>query len=353
MANDELEQYDYELPAELLATRPSPRRDGSRLLRINRRAQQLDHLQFDVLPQCLQSGDCLVLNDTRVVPARLFGVRQATGGKWEGLYLNSRPDGLWTLLSQSRGKIQPGESIVVRPAHTSDSAQQLVLRMQQREPDGVWLAAVESQRSSSELLDLFGTLPLPPYIGRRLADVEDQERYQTTYAQHPGAVAAPTAGLHFTPQLLANCEAAGIGHAFVTLHVGIGTFRPITARKLAEHRMHHEWCHLTADVAERLTHVRAGGGRIVAVGTTAVRTLETAWRSGGFQSFQGQTDLFIRPPYTFQAVDALLTNFHLPRSSLLLLVSALAGTQLMRRAYTEAVEQRYRFYSYGDAMLIL
>jgi len=353
MPHDELEQFDYELPAELLATRPSPRRDGSRLLRVDRRGQQLEHLRFDVLPQCLQQGDCLVLNDTRVVPARLFGVRQATGGKWEGLYLNSRPDGLWTLLSQSRGKIQPGEAIVVRPAHDVDSAQELVLRMQQREPDGVWLAAVESQRSSSELLDLFGTLPLPPYIGRRLADVEDRERYQTTYAQHPGAVAAPTAGLHFTPQLLADCEAAGIDHAFVTLHVGIGTFRPITATKLDEHRMHQEWCRLTTEVAERLTQVRAGGGRIVAVGTTAVRTLETAWRSGGFQSFEGQTDLFIRPPYTFQAVDALLTNFHLPRSSLLLLVSALAGTQLMRRAYSEAVEQRYRFYSYGDAMLIL
>ncbi|MEO1997416.1 MAG: tRNA preQ1(34) S-adenosylmethionine ribosyltransferase-isomerase QueA [Planctomycetaceae bacterium] len=353
MPNDELAEYDYELPAELLAKRPNPRRDGSRLLQVNRGRQELNHLRIDELPGILTRGDCLVLNDTRVLPARLFGFRQATGGKWEGLFLNSRPDGLWTMLSQSRGKIQVGESIVVRPAHAPNSDRQLLLNLQHRAADGVWLAGVESQRSSVDLLDEFGSLPLPPYIGRKLADDDDSQRYQTTYAQHPGAIAAPTAGLHFTPQLLSNCASAGIEHAFVTLHVGIGTFRPITARTLDEHRMHQEWCRLTADVAERLKRVRTRGGRIVAVGTTAVRTLETASRTGELQAFQGETDIFIRPPYGFHSVDALLTNFHLPRSSLLLLVAALAGTQLMHRAYAEAIEHRYRFYSYGDAMLIV
>ena len=352
MPIDELAEYDYELPPELLATRPSPSRDGARLLRLQRSDQQLEHLQISALPDCLQRGDCLVLNDTRVLPARLFGFRQSTGGKWEGLFLNSTPDGLWTLLSQSRGKIQAGESIVVRPAHGDDSDRRLLLHMRQRSEDGIWLAEVESQRPSVELLEEFGVLPLPPYLGRKLADADDRQRYQTTYAQHPGAVAAPTAGLHFTPQLLDKCTAAGIEHVFVTLHVGIGTFRPITVQSLDEHRMHQEWCHLSAEVADHLQSVRARGGRIVAVGTTAVRTLETAARSGVIQAFRGQTDLFIRPPYQFHAVDALLTNFHLPRSSLLLLVAALTGKEFMQRAYATAIEDRYRFYSYGDAMLI-
>jgi len=203
------------------------------------------------------------------------------------------------------------------------------------------------------LLDRFGTVPLPPYMHRKLATDLDWNRYQTTFAQEPGAVAAPTAGLHFTPELLSNCAKKSIRNASVTLHVGLGTFRPIAVENLDEHRMHSEWCQLSEKTAEKLRQTRAESRRIVAVGTTSVRTLETAARDGAIQSWQGETDIFIRPPYQFQAVDVLLTNFHLPRSSLLVLVSAFAGNELIKKAYAAAIEEKYRFFSYGDALLII
>lgn len=396
---DDLNLYDYELPPELIAAEPLARRDQSRLLVIDRRTGELDHRRTRDLPALLRPGDCLVLNDTQVIPARLLGRRKATGGKWEGLYLGGTPSGAWRLIGQSRGRLNPGEQIVLVPAHRPESGEEFVLTLIERDPDGVWTArpeacAAHASHNTLEILKRFGTVPLPPYIRRKLATEADWERYQTTYSRKPGAVAAPTAGLHFTPELLAACRERGLGIGYVTLHVGIGTFRPIGVPRLSEHRMHSEWCELPEETADLLNRTRASGGRIVAVGTTTVRTLESAaraaeppiedrgWRmeerglriedSGAplsilhplssilhspsspvLQPWRGETDLFIRPPYAFRAVDCLLTNFHLPKSSLLVLVAALTGLELTKRAYQSAIRERYRFYSYGDAMLIL
>ncbi|HXY35604.1 MAG TPA: tRNA preQ1(34) S-adenosylmethionine ribosyltransferase-isomerase QueA [Planctomycetaceae bacterium] len=350
---DDLALYDYELPAELIATEPLPRRDASRMLVVDRRTQRLEHRAIGKLPEFLRPGDRLVLNDTRVVPARLFGFRKATGGKWEGLFLEADPAGHWKLIGHSGGKLHAGETLVITPAHRPESQERLELTLLDCDAEGIWTAAPASDRSAVELLAEFGTVPLPPYIHRKLGADLDWERYQTTYAARPGAVAAPTAGLHFTPELLARCEERGISRSFVTLHVGIGTFRPISVARLSEHAMHGEWCEFSPAASATLNETRAAGGRIVAVGTTTVRTLETAFRDGAFAPWCGTTNLFIRPPYRFGGVDCLLTNFHLPRSTLFVLVSALAGLELMQRAYAEAVRERYRFYSYGDAMLIL
>jgi S-adenosylmethionine:tRNA ribosyltransferase-isomerase len=350
---DDLAAYDYELPAELIATEPLPRRDASRLLVVDRRTQSLEHRSISDLPELLRAGDRLILNDTRVLPARLFGIRQGTGGKWEGLFLDMLPSGHWRLIGHSGGRLNAGEKLVIAPAHRPDSADRLELTLLACDAEGTWTAAPASSRAAVELLTQFGTVPLPPYIGRKRGEDLDWERYQTTYARRPGAIAAPTAGLHFTPELLARCEERGLSRSFVTLHVGIGTFRPINVPRLSEHVMHAEWCELSPETADQLNHRRTLGGRIVAVGTTSVRTLETAYHDGSFHPFSGSTNLFIRPPHRFGGVDCLLTNFHLPRSTLLVLVSALAGLELMKRAYETAVRERYRFYSYGDAMLIL
>jgi S-adenosylmethionine:tRNA ribosyltransferase-isomerase len=350
---DDLNLYEYWLPPELIAKEPLPRRDAARLLVVDRRSGTIAHRRVADLPEILKRGDRLVLNDTRVVPARLVGFRTATGGRWEGLYLRALPCGQWQLIGQSGGKLQSGEAITVVPAHRRDSDDTLNLSLLHCDSEGVWTAQPSSSEPSFDLLQRFGTVPLPPYIGRKLGSESDWERYQTAYARNPGAVAAPTAGLHFTPELLEACAARGIERSFVTLHVGIGTFRPITVDRLSEHAMHAEWCELPAAVCADLNQTRAGGGRVVAVGTTTVRTLESASRGGGLRPWKGETDLFIRPPYEFKAVDCLLTNFHLPRSTLLVLVSAFAGLDLIRRAYETAVRERYRFYSYGDAMLMM
>ncbi len=353
---DDLAAYDYELPAELIATEPLPRRDAARLLVVDRATGRLEHRCISDLPGILRAGDRLVLNDTRVVPARLFGIRKATGGKWEGLFLETDAAGRWRLIGHSGGKLQAGETLAIAPAHQPDSPARLELTLLECDAEGIWTAVPAAQsadRSAVALLEEFGTVPLPPYIRRKLGAGLDWERYQTTFAQRPGAVAAPTAGLHFTPELLDRCDRRGIPRTFVTLHVGIGTFRPISVERLSEHRMHAEWCELSPAAVQTLNETRAGGGRIVAVGTTSVRTLETAFRDGQFAPWSGPTRLFIRPPYQFGGVDCLLTNFHLPRSTLFVLVSTLAGLDLMQRAYAEAVRERYRFYSYGDAMLIL
>jgi S-adenosylmethionine:tRNA ribosyltransferase-isomerase len=376
--------YDYELPPGLIAAHPPAERDAGRLLVVERRSGRLAHRMIRDLPELLRPGDCLVLNDTRVLPARLFGRRTATGGKWEGLFLGLAPDGGWRLIGQTRGRLQPGESITLHPANqptgadpaaahgsgspTARSAASppaawddgdsletaFTLQLVVCDGDGVWTARPERAADPLDLLNRFGTLPLPHYLERPLATPEDHERYQTTFARHPGAVAAPTAGLHFTPELLDRCRQRGVASTCVTLHVGLGTFRPIAAEHLDDHRMHSEWCALPAEAAAVLNRTRAAGGRIIAVGTTTVRTLESAAlaRAPVFHPWSGQTDLFIKPPYAFQAVDALLTNFHLPRSTLLVLVSAFAGRDLILQAYRAAVAERYRFYSYGDAMLI-
>jgi S-adenosylmethionine:tRNA ribosyltransferase-isomerase len=350
---DDLARYDYELPDVLIARRPAPSRDDARLMIVDRNTESVRHAFVRDLPNLLEAGDCLVLNDTRVVPARLFGCRARTGGKWEGLFLELTPAGNWRLMSQCRGKLQPGERIDIRPAHAPESTDRLLLELVARDEEGIWQARPAVVTDHWAALDRFGTVPLPPYMRRDLADADDFERYQTLYARHRGSVAAPTAGLHFTHELLAQCAARGVEQVFVTLHVGIGTFRPITADRLDGHRMHSEWCEVGTETVQRLTRARAHGSKRFAVGTTTARALESAAQCGTLAAWHGATDLFIRPPYEFRAVDGLLTNFHLPRSTLLVLVSALAGRDLIRHAYAEAIREGYRFYSYGDAMLIV
>jgi S-adenosylmethionine:tRNA ribosyltransferase-isomerase len=318
------------------------------------------HYHFRDLPELLEPGDLLVLNDTRVVPARLVGRRARTEGKWEGLFVRALPENAWEMLCQTRGRLIVGETLLVEPASTETGGDEpLRLCLVGKTANGHWIARPEGVEGETpaEVLGRYGRVPLPPYIRKGRAGEADRQRYQTVYASRAGAVAAPTAGLHFTPDLLARLEKRGIGRAFVTLHVGPGTFQPVTVEDVAEHRMQAEWGELPAATAEAVTACRKRGRRVVAVGTTTVRVLETAAASGGenepLRPWTGETDLTIRPPFTFRAVDALITNFHLPRSSLLLLVGAFTGLESMRAAYREAVAREYRFYSYGDAMLIL
>jgi S-adenosylmethionine:tRNA ribosyltransferase-isomerase len=350
----ELDQYHYDLPRDLIAQHPLPTRSDARLMVVRRASGDIDHAHIRDLPEILAPTDCLVFNDTRVIPARLVGRRDRTGARWSGLFLGADEHGIWQVMGKTRGKLEPGEAIVVV---SWDVKQSVTLRLLTKLEGGVWAVRPEPFGDALEILSRVGRVPLPPYIRDGEMTEADTEKYQTVFATTPGAVAAPTAGLHFTPELLSQLAARGVKRQFVTLHVGVGTFRPITAERLDEHVMHHEWCSVSADVAQRLNAARAAGSRIVAVGTTVVRTLESAARAGegpdGIQPFQGPTNLFIRPPYTFHAVDALLTNFHLPRSTLLILVRAFGGDELMRRAYDVAIRERYRFFSYGDAMLIV
>ena len=347
---DRLSTYDYALPDSLIAKVPLPTRDASRLMVVERQNQQILHKSMRDLPELLAPRDCLILNNTRVLPARMVGHRVATGGKWEGLYLGSDDQGRWKLIGQTRGYLQQGELVAV----TVPSGDELRLELIAREADGVFLFAHNRPESTISLLQQFGTLPLPPYFDRKTPDANDWERYQTVFASSPGSVAAPTAGLHFTPELLARCQARGISRAEVTLHVGLGTFRPVAVENVAEHQMHSEWCELPTQTVTRINDARTANGRIVAVGTTSLRTLESAALAHApLQAWQGETRIFIWPPYSFRAVDVLLTNFHLPKSTLLMLVSAFAGVDLIRRAYQEAIAEQYRFFSYGDAMLIV
>lgn len=337
---------DYDLPPRLIAQEPCPERDQARLLVVRRTGAILEHHIFHELPDLLNPGDLLVLNDTRVLPARLLGRRSRTGGKWEGLFLGLKAEGLWELLCQTRGRLIMGETIQIEPGSL-----QLVLTS--KTPKGHWLARPNEVGSPPELLQRHGQVPLPPYIRKGRAETADRERYQTIYARQAGAVAAPTAGLHFTPLLLDRLYKRGILWSFVTLHVGLGTFQPLQTENIIQHRMHHEWGELPATTVTAIAACQQRGGRVVAVGTTTVRVLETVAATGPIRPWSGETDLYIFPPYEFRAVDALITNFHLPRTSLLLLVSAFAGGDLLRQAYNSAIEREYRFYSYGDAMLIL
>jgi S-adenosylmethionine:tRNA ribosyltransferase-isomerase len=355
---DDLALYDYNLPDELIARQPALRREEARLMIVDRATETVQHRLIADLPESLRAGDCLVLNDTRVVPARLLGKRAHTGGRWEGLFLELTANGEWRLLSQCRGKLQSGEFIEISPAHEPHSSEKLLLQLGEREEDGIWHARPANPVGNQPVetwaaLDKFGSVPLPPYMRRDLAEKDDFERYQTVYARHRGSVAAPTAGLHFTPELLARCTAREIAQAYITLHVGIGTFRPIAVDRLDAHRMHSEWCDVGAEAIGRIDQTATRGGRRIAVGTTTARALESAARGGHLVPWRGATDLFIRPPHEFRAIDGLLTNFHLPRSTLLVLVCTFAGRDLIMHAYSEAIRQNYRFYSYGDAMLIV
>jgi S-adenosylmethionine:tRNA ribosyltransferase-isomerase len=281
-----------------------------------------------------------------VLPARLLGRRASTGGKWEGLFLRQLTDGAWEILCQTRGRLTEGETLLVEPGL-------LALVLVAKTQEGHWLARPAEPGTPLELLERHGHVPLPPYVRKGLAENGDLERYQTVYARRMGAVAAPTAGLHFTPRLFERLEQRGIARAFITLHVGLGTFQPIQVSDIAEHRMHAEWGELSEGAAADIRSCWERGGRVVAVGTTSVRVLETVAASGPIRPWSGETNLYIYPPYRFQAVDAIITNFHLPKTSLLLLVAAFTGIDLIRKAYKTAIEQQYRFYSYGDAMLIV
>lgn len=356
MRTDEAEHYDFELPPELIAQQPVAVRSDARLLVVCRGRGELEHAHVRDLPDYVLPADCLVVNDSRVIPARLWGYRQATGGRWQGLFLSSSEPDIWRVLCKTRGKLQPGERITLVDRQGVSAVS---LRMLARLEGGAWAVRVESGLDTWELLQRVGRVPLPPYIRRGQMVEDDLRWYQTVYADRPGSVAAPTAGLHLTDSLLHQLQRQGTRLTRVTLHVGLGTFRPLAVERLDAHEMHAEWGELTADTAATLNQVRADGGRIVAVGTTSVRVLESAAAQLGgsasapLSAWSGETRLFIRPPYNFRAVDVLLTNFHLPRSTLLVLVRTLGGDELIRRAYAEAIRERYRFYSYGDAMLIL
>lgn len=358
---DHISAWQYHLPEELIASRPAAQRDAARLMVVRRQTGEIEHHRIADLPDLLHSGDRLVFNNTKVLPARLFGFRTSTGGKWEGLFLSEFPDGRWQITGQTRGKLTVGESITLVLAtqtvrgvdnDRAAAAATLLLVLDERRPDGSWVVRCDRAESAFSLLEQFGTLPLPPYIGRKVSDHNDAQRYQTVFATEAGAIAAPTAGLHFTPRLLDACRGRGIDTSEVTLHVGIGTFRPVGASRLSDHNMHSEWCRITELAAEQINATKSGRGNVVAVGTTSVRTLEAASAGGKLNPQQADTDLFIRPGYQFQVTDQLLTNFHLPGSTLIVLVAALAGYELTMDAYRQAVEAKYRFYSYGDAMLI-
>jgi len=333
--------FDYDLLPDLIAQQPCEPRDHARLLVARRTDHSLQHHHFFDLPELLQPGDLLVLNDTRVVPARLLGKRARTGGKWEGLFLRQLPDATWELLCQTRGTLREGEQIDVEGG--------LSLEMLARLPNGRWQVKSLLPGTSIDLLNRFGHVPLPPYIRKGTANEADRDRYQTVYAQHAGAVAAPTAGLHLTQNLFDRLQERGIAWTTVTLHVGLATFQPIQTDDYTRHPMHTEWACLPQSTVDAIDACKSRDNRVVAVGTTSVRVLESVARL----AWTGETDLFIHPPYDFKVVDALITNFHLPRTTLLLLVAAFTGVDLLKEAYQAALAERYRFYSYGDAMLIV
>jgi S-adenosylmethionine:tRNA ribosyltransferase-isomerase len=354
--------YDYDLPRELIAQEPLADRSAARLLVVRRADGTIVHRHIRDLPGILMAGDLLVVNDTRVVPARLVGRRIQTGGHWEGLFLRTVADepGDWVLLAQTRGRPVIGERIMLVDRENHDA---LEIELVGRAAGGAWIARVADDASAAgapagnaveAILGWVGRVPLPGYIRGGHEAPGDADRYQTVFARAAGSAAAPTAGLHFTDELLTRLTARGIGRAAVTLHVGLDTFRPITAAAVDEHPMHTEWCECPPETAAAVAATRAAAGRVVAVGTTAVRTLETAARAtGGVTPWRGPTDLFIRPGFEFRAVDCLLTNFHLPRTTLMVLVATFASRELIARAYAEAIRERYRFLSYGDAMLIV
>lgn len=335
--------FYYDLPQELIAQTPLEQRDASRLMVLDRSNAVVQHRRFSDLLDYLQAGDCLVLNDSRVLPARLLGHRAPTGGAAEVLLLTDKGDGVWECLVKPGRKLHEG-------AKLSFGDGRLTATVEATLESGNRLVRFHYQGIFLEILESLGRMPLPPYIKQELAD---GERYQTVYSRVTGSAAAPTAGLHFTKELLKAIEDKGVRLAYVTLHVGLGTFRPVKVDEVTAHHMHAELCMLSAETAQLLNETKRSGGRIVCVGTTSCRTLESlAGEDGSFAERSAWTNIFIYPGYHFRAMDALITNFHLPESTLIMLVSAFAGYDLTMRAYNEAVKARYRFFSFGDAMLI-
>jgi S-adenosylmethionine:tRNA ribosyltransferase-isomerase len=337
-----LSDFTFSLPEDLIAQQPAPNREDSRLLVLDRHSGTIDDKQFKALPGLLLPGDLLVFNDSRVIPARLFGQKD-TGGKVE--ILVERVTGEQTVLAQIKASKTPKPGTVI----FLDQGDSLTVVGRQGE---LYELTGNNEITIMALLERHGHMPLPPYI-RREDTGFDRERYQTVYARQPGAVAAPTAGLHFTTGMIEALQQRGINTGFVTLHIGAGTFKPVRAEQVTDHVMHTEWYSVDERLCAQIATTRANGGRIIAVGTTVVRCLESAAASGTLQPVQGETGIFIYPGYTFRTIDGLITNFHLPESTLLMLVCAFAGMQHTLDAYKHAVEARYRFFSYGDAMLIL
>jgi S-adenosylmethionine:tRNA ribosyltransferase-isomerase len=340
-----LANYLYDLPEALIAQVPVTPRDRSRLLVVE--PEDCQHRQFADLVELLQPGDLLVFNDTKVIPARLLG-KKSTGANVEVLLLEAESDNIWTALVKPGRKVLVGNQLVFQAAGQPDLVAEVLDRLPATGGRRLRFK-VPGDRPLLEVLDHYGEIPFPPYVTDRTASID---QYQTVYARNPGSVAAPTAGLHFTPELLAELRDRGIQQAHVTLHVGIGTFRPITAETITDHTMHSEWLTVPAATAAQILATKAQGGRVVAVGTTTVRALETAAQSGEIQAYSGSTNIFIYPGYRWQVVDSLITNFHLPGSSLLLLVGAAIGRQRLLDVYRTAIDRQYRFYSFGDAMFI-
>ncbi len=343
--------FDYDLPPELIAQHPLADREAARMMVVDRRTAGIEHHHVADLPDLLHPGDLLVVNDTRVIPARLLGAKENTGGRVELLLLEEQAPDRWVALCGASRRPRPGTRLAM-------AGGRIMAAVTAWEADGRVVVDLAADGPLIDVLDEVGLTPLPPYIKRDYANpdgmVADRHDYQTVFAREPGAVAAPTAGLHLTEALLARLRARGVAHAAVTLHVGLGTFKPMDADDTEDHRMEDERFTIPEATAAAIAATREKGGRVVAVGSTVVRTLETvAARHGTVCATSGRTDLFIRPPYAFKVVDSMLTNFHLPRSTLIVMVSALAGMELTRRAYREAVACKYRFYSYGDCMLIV
>lgn len=334
--------FDFYLPEELIAQTPLERRDASRLLTLDRSTGAVGHHHFYELPRFLRPGDCLVLNDSRVLPARLIGHRP-TGGVCEVLLLVDKGGDLWECLVRPGRKLKPGAQVIFGDG-------QLTATVEAELNDGKRAVRFHYQGIFLEILEQLGRMPLPPYIK---AELEDQERYQTVYSKVVGSAAAPTAGLHFTPELLEQVREMGVKVCFVTLHVGLGTFRPVKAEDIADHEMHSEFCQISRETADIINETKRGGGRVICVGTTSCRTVESfAAEDGTMSERSGWTNIFIYPGYKFKVLDALITNFHLPQSTLIMLVSALAGREHVLAAYEEAVREKYRFFSFGDAMLV-
>ena len=332
----------YDLPEELIAQTPLERRDGSRLMVLNRETGEIQHKHFYDVIDYLNPGDCLVMNDSRVLPARLMGHRP-TGGVVEVLLLRDLGNKCWECLCKPGRKMQAGNEVIFGDG-------ELTAVVREVREDGNRMVEFRYEGIFLEVLERLGKMPLPPYIKEEL---QDQERYQTVYSREVGSAAAPTAGLHFTKELLAQVEAMGVDIAYVTLHVGLGTFRPVKVDNVLEHHMHTEFYQVTQEAADKINHAKAAGNRVICVGTTSCRTVESAAEADGhMKACSGNTDIFIYPGYKFKVMDGLITNFHLPESTLVMLVSAFAGRDHVLKAYEEAVKEKYRFFSFGDAMFI-
>lgn len=335
--------FDYDLPPELIAQTPTEKRDASRLLCLDRQTGAFSHHHFYDLPDFLRPGDCLILNDSRVLPARLLGQRLPGGGACEVLLLIDRGDNVWECI------VRPGKHLRAG-AKLSFGKGELTAEVAEVLPDGNRLVRFAYEGIFLEVLERLGKMPLPPYIK---AELQDRERYQTVYSRVNGSAAAPTAGLHFTPELLETIAAKGVRLGYVTLHVGLGTFRPVKEEDVEAHEMHSEYCTVPEETAALINETKANGGRVICVGTTSCRTIESwAGEDGAMKPSAGWTSIYIYPGYRFKVMDALITNFHLPQSTLLMLVSAFAGREHVLAAYEEAVRERYRFFSFGDAMFL-